>query len=128
MKLKVVDLWIDSSDFCLAEYRPNDQDVFSIWINIRVGSDSCQGTNDYQLLVCTPEWIKKECAFVKSMWGRHLLIVHTYDFDLIKKMISEYVEGCTGETFFEIAEKISRVAAWEYEDYGGLSTRPDQQR
>lgn len=117
MKLKVKDFWIDNADFQLESYQPIDNNFFSIWVNIRVGSDTELGTNDYQVRVCTPDWIKRECESVKAMWGRHILIISTYDLALIKEMISEYVESCTGKSFLEVAEKISRIAAWEYEDY-----------
>ena len=46
-----------------------------------------------------------------------MLVVLEYDLDLIKERIVSYVEGCTGKDFWEIAQKISRIASWEFEDY-----------
>ena len=46
-----------------------------------------------------------------------MLIVSEYDLDVIKAEIDLCVESCTGENWSAIAQKISRFAAWEFEDY-----------
>ncbi|WP_369684067.1 Imm8 family immunity protein [Pseudomonas gingeri] len=51
------------------------------------------------------------------MGGQHMLIVFEYDKDLIVKEISNYVGGCSGKEFWDVAQKLSRIGAWEYEDY-----------
>jgi len=46
-----------------------------------------------------------------------LLIVAEYDFAAIEKEISAHVAACQGDTWIEIAVKLSRTLMWEFEDY-----------
>ncbi|ERM09470.1 hypothetical protein L584_17755 [Pantoea agglomerans Tx10] len=48
---------------------------------------------------------------------RHTLLVRKYDLDEITKTITDYIDQCEGRDWMEIAHKLSRVFAWEYEDY-----------
>jgi len=48
---------------------------------------------------------------------RHTLLVRKYDLDENKKTITDYIEQCEGENWIQVAQKLSRVFAWEYEDY-----------
>ena len=45
------------------------------------------------------------------------LLVRKYDLDEIKNIITDYIDQCEGEDWMAIAQKLSRVFAWEYEDY-----------
>lgn len=47
----------------------------------------------------------------------HTLLVRKYDLDEITKTITDYIDQCEGRDWMEIAHKLSRVFAWEYEDY-----------
>jgi hypothetical protein len=117
MKSLVKGIWIDSSSILLEEYLPENPKCFGLWIELRVGPSDLEGGHDYRILVCTPEWIEKEYSCQKAVWGRHMLIVFNYDLDQIKEKIYNYVTSCTGKDFWEIAIKVSRIAAWEFEDY-----------
>jgi len=48
---------------------------------------------------------------------RHTLLVRKYDLDEITKTITDYIDQCEGSNWMEIAQKLSRVFAWEFEDY-----------
>lgn len=48
-----------------------------------------------------------------------MLIVLCYDRDRIESEIAQYVDGCTGKDFWELAQKVARIGAWEFEDYQG---------
>jgi hypothetical protein len=99
------------------EYCPEEDECFGVWITVHVGPDDEEGSHLYQILVCTPEWIKQKNYPNGTAWGRHMLIVFRYDPDQIRREISRYVEGCTGKNFWEIAQKVARIGAWEFEDY-----------
>ncbi len=100
-------------------YCPEDVECFGLWITVMVGPDSEDGGHLYQVLVCTPDWIKQECLRVGAMWGRHMLIISSYDKNQIRNEIERYVQGCTGKDFWDIAQKVARIGAWEFEDYQG---------
>lgn len=48
---------------------------------------------------------------------RHTLITREYNINEIKKIIENYIAKCDGNTWLEVAEKLSRYFSWEYEDY-----------
>lgn len=45
------------------------------------------------------------------------VLVRKYDLDEITKTITDYIDQCEGDDWMEIAQKLSRVFAWEFEDY-----------
>ncbi|MGE1005651.1 immunity 8 family protein [Ralstonia pseudosolanacearum] len=101
------------------KYRPDDETCFGLWLTVLVGPDDEEGGHLYRILVCTADWIKRECLHSGAVWGRHMLIVLCYDRDRIESEIAQYVDGCTGKDFWELAQKVARIGAWEFEDYQG---------
>lgn len=106
-----------ASHIAFDTYCPEDETCFGLWLTVQVGQDGEAGGHLYQILVCTPDWIKTEYLHSGAVWGRHMLIVPRYDRERIKSEISQYVEGCTGRDFWELAQKVARIGAWEFEDY-----------
>ncbi|MFX9552091.1 Imm8 family immunity protein [Acinetobacter baumannii] len=45
------------------------------------------------------------------------MIVDEYDLSTIEAAIHRYVAACSGEDWSQIAWKLARVFAWEFEDY-----------
>jgi hypothetical protein len=119
MKTIVKGIFLAQSSVLLVNYRPENPECFGLWIDLNIGPDNEEGAHNYQVLVCTPDWLEVTLRYEwgRAHWGRHMLIVLDYDLDLIKERITSYVEGCTGKDFWEMAQKISRIAAWEFEDY-----------
>jgi hypothetical protein len=101
----------------LDKFHPDDPYNFCILVSLSIGPMDKNSSNDFSLTVCTPEWLKGACTSGKYEWGRHMLFVHEYDFPLIKKVITEYIDECEGDDWMVIANRISRIAAWEFEDY-----------
>ncbi|WFN56219.1 Imm8 family immunity protein [Dickeya lacustris] len=60
--------------------------------------------SDYQLLICTPEWLCKHRWLPELM--RHTLLVRKYDMDEIKKTITDYNDQSEGNDWMEISQKI----------------------
>lgn len=48
---------------------------------------------------------------------RHTLLVRKYDLDEITKTITDYIDQGEGNDWMGIAQKLSRLFAWEFEDY-----------
>jgi hypothetical protein len=117
MKAIVKSMWVDSPTINLDNYFPEDPESFGLWIEFRAGPEDSCGADDYRILVCTPDWIKQACRHEKVVSGRHMLIVLEYDIEEIKSAIDRSVEECNGRDFEEMANKIARFAAWEFEDY-----------
>jgi hypothetical protein len=101
----------------LINYWPDDVSNFGTWIRAYIGPQGEAGAEAFDIQVCTADWLKSQCSTQGPLWGRHLLIVDAYDYDVIKASIERYVESCDGDDWASVAGKLSRVGAWEFEDY-----------
>ncbi|BDH46951.1 hypothetical protein TUM12370_29950 [Salmonella enterica subsp. enterica serovar Choleraesuis] len=106
---------ISNDEFKLNEFYPEHESLFSLRLLLRIGTENNPGADNFDLHVCTPEWLCKNQWFPELM--RHTLLVRKYDLDEITKIITDYIEQCEGNNWMEIAQKLSRVFAWEFEDY-----------
>lgn len=105
----------------LKDFRPEASENFGISIRLMIGPEGTDRSESFDILVCTPTWIQDQLHEEGYMWGRHMLIAQEYDYELIKQSISARISSCTGTNWDEIANKIARFAAWEFEDYRLLS-------
>lgn len=119
MKAEIKSLHSLQSEDTLINYWPDDVSSFGTWIRAYIGPQGEAGSEAFDIQVCTPDWLKSQCAAEGPMWGRHMLIVETYDYDAIKGLIERYVESSEGDDWASIAGKLSRIGAWEFEDYRG---------
>lgn len=123
MKAKIKEIYSVELTCSLEEYWPNDMHNFGFTLRLIVGADGVDGGESFDLLVCTPDWIKHQYASEGCVFGRHMLIVFEYELSIILKKIESYIANCVGHDWSEIARKISEVAAWEFDDYQGLYGR-----
>ncbi|WP_084515563.1 immunity 8 family protein [Burkholderia sp. WSM2230] len=99
-------------------YQPTERDNFGTWIRLSIGAVGQPGTDNFELLVCTPQWLSQELKReAGTRWGRHSLIVIDYDLAVITGQLQRMVQQCAGPDWQSIAVKIARFAAWEFEDY-----------
>lgn len=106
---------IVSDEVSMDDYAPEDPACFSLNLRIRIGPDAASGADEFELCVCTPEWLRQ--TVLQPRWGRHLLIIGAYDRLGIERCIHEYVANCEGDAWHEIAGKLARSLSWEFEDY-----------
>ena len=103
------------SDF--KKYLPNDNKNFSLLLEFVVGEKGKEGGDIFTIEVCTPHWILENYKLGDLVFGRGKLIVLDYDEKGIFEAIRNYCNLCNGKTWDEIANKISRIGLWEFEDY-----------
>lgn len=101
----------------LVNYRPDDASNFGTWIRAYVGPQGGRGAETFDIQVCTSDWLKLQCATQGPLWGRHMLIVETYDYNVIKAHIERYITNSEGLDWESVAAKLGRIGAWEFEDY-----------
>lgn len=101
----------------LENYKPADPLNFSTWIRLAIGPENEKGSDFFDLLICTPSWIKAQCDENKSLQRRHMMMVAEYDYLKIKSELIRQIDNCSGENWASIAKKIAKFAAWEFEDY-----------
>lgn len=106
----------------LNEHRPADPENFGLSIRLEVGLVGSDAVDLFDLFVCTPHWIQEQFAQEGSVWGRHILLIPKYDYDLILQAVTGRIDACQGKNWLEVANKLARFAAWEFEDYQQSAT------
>lgn len=105
------------SDINFETYKPEDEICFGFSIEAQIGPEDEEGTDYFQIMVCTPDWIKANYSDWGAVWGRHMLIVFKYDLNEIKSAINRYAESCVADDWETLALKLSNMGYWEFEDY-----------
>lgn len=101
----------------LADFQPEDPDVWGISLQVLVGPENAMGEESFDLTVCTPGWLAKQLGEDEMRWGRHYLLLKNYDWERLEPFLRRQFEGVEGETWLEIAALLGRYGRWEFEDY-----------
>jgi len=117
MKAQLKEMYSLQIPEALKEFLPEASKNFGITIRLMVGVEGVDQSESFDILVCTPTWIQDQLILEKYMWGRHMLIVNEYDYELIFQSLSARISSYSGKDWNEVANKIARIAAWEFEDY-----------
>jgi hypothetical protein len=103
--------------FDLESFYPADYECFGFLLQAMFGTEGDEGEDSFDMIVCTPKWLEQKLAERVIFSGRHHLIVKEYSFITIRSFLEKYARRCSGETWQEVAQKLSRVGRWEFEDY-----------
>jgi hypothetical protein len=106
----------------LKAYTPQEKENFSFLLQLMVGPRGDAGAESFDVVVCTPDWLKQRHGMSDIVIGRHFLIVFQYDYERLFHFLQECCARCTGDTWQEIAENLDRVGRWEFEDYERTSS------
>ena len=108
----------DSSDIeDLLSYQPEDASVFGFSLTFSIGIVGKEGADNFEILVATPEYLRDYYAERTPIFIRHCMIVEDYHFPRILGLMTNYVNSLEEDSWEKLAEKLSRVARWEFEDY-----------
>lgn len=114
MKAEIVS--VDLIDYENWAYWPDDPTNFCVAAEALLRSEGGQGFEIFSFEVCTPRWLV-EHGGQNPRFIRHVVLMTEYDEQLIKNLVRDLVEKTTGDTWSEVAEKLSRYMFWEFEDY-----------
>lgn len=103
----------------LARWVPPDPEVFAVPLILEVGPLGLRGRERFELLVVTPRWLEERHGRAGAVLGRGLLVVFQWRYEKVRAFLARKVEACTGETWPDVARKVSRFAEWEGEGEGG---------
>lgn len=116
--MKPIIVSLDSSDVIdFFDYQPEDPEDFGFPLNLTIGIEGQRGADNFELMVATPKYIQKMYPNQSAILLRHYLIVFHYDFNEILDVINNYVRSIEEDSWDKVAEKIGRIAHWEFEDY-----------
>lgn len=108
---------IHSPDIDLDKYWPIDESNFGFLLELSVGLENSKGADIFQLMVCTPDWLKNRNELSKTTWLRHMLLVSEYDIQKITAEINRQIDAIEADSWTDIAVKLGRFCHWEFEDY-----------
>jgi hypothetical protein len=102
----------------LESYRPERPDEFGFLLEAMAGpDDDDRGEESFDIVVCTPKWLIARYGKKDIIVARHHIIVFEYNYVNLRGFIEQYCDACQGSTWGEVAEKLSRLGHWEFEDY-----------
>jgi immunity protein 8 of polymorphic toxin system len=101
-------------------YLPGEDDNFGFVLRAMVGPLDGEGEESFDIVVCTPKWLAEKYGPSEVLLGLHKLIVFKYDYRRLRGFIEKYLMRCTGDTWEEVAHKVSLLGQWEFE-----GSRPD---
>jgi len=84
------------------------------------GPQSGPGEESFDVVVCTPEWLKVVTTDRGPRLGRHMLVVAHWDYQLIRDYLFAAVEAEEAPTWPLLVERLGRIGLWEFEDYREL--------
>jgi len=105
------------SDIDPESFWPEEEDNFGFYLQAIIGPDNEEGGDTFGFQICSPKWLMEEYKKSDLIFGRHIIIALQYDFLAIEKKISDLCQKSTGDSWPEIAKKLSRFGYWEFEDY-----------
>ena len=106
---------IEVEEFDRPDFWPNEKDFFSVSLVLSIGPEEELGSDYYRLEVQSHSFLEKFYSIPTML--THVMIAEHYDFDKIKEKIISLISECEGENYTECAMKLSKIFAWEFEDY-----------
>lgn len=101
----------------LVNYSPKDKQNFSFLLELMLGKVDEKGEESFDMIVCTPDWLKEHHNKNDILFGRHYLIVFEYNYQAIFDKLNQYVNSIEAKNWDEIGLKAGRIGHWEFEDY-----------
>jgi hypothetical protein len=98
-------------------YQPEREDHFGFVLRAVVGPMAQPGEESFDITVCTPKWLTEQYGTSEIVLGLHKIIVFRYDYSALRRFIEKYLTRCSGNTWAEIAPKVSLLGQWEFENY-----------
>src|SRR5215475_13595685 len=95
---------------------------FGIPVQAIIGPANGPGEESFDFMLCTPEWFGTNMQD-DIMIGRHYLFVKEFSYWRLEKFVRDYCTRCDGNSWQEVAEKLSRLGHWEFDGYSPPTSR-----
>ncbi|MFC5701471.1 Imm8 family immunity protein [Cohnella faecalis] len=81
-----------------------------------IGTKESSACDNFDFTVISPKALDRKLNTTNLINGRACFIVKDFDIKLLKERIDDIISNCLGETWEEIAQKLSPYFYWEYEN------------
>lgn len=85
---------------------------FGFWVNASIGSEETEGSDDFEVFVCNREWQEDESRPTWQLAEKFLLVDGGCDSAKVMDSLNAYLAECSGGSWTEVVEKISRIGTW----------------
>lgn len=106
-----------SADVDVDAYVPEDPENDGVWIRLVLRPADGLGEESFDVLVCTPLWLRGVVAKEGPQVGRHHLIVDPFDLGEARAFLRRQIESIEAADWPTLAGKLARLGFWEFEDY-----------
>ena len=117
MNAELRKLWSLEREDDFSNFSPEDPKNFGTWVRMLIGPRGEAGAESFDIFVCTPSWLASELHKQNAIFPRNHLVIQSFDHTLIASHLSRAVSMCSGRDWLEVAVLLSRLGAWEFEDY-----------
>jgi GNAT superfamily N-acetyltransferase len=90
---------------------------FGILVQMFAGPYGGAGEESFDFILCTPGWLLKEVQKKRIVVGYLHVIVDRYDYQELSRFLEKKCLTFEGDTWKEVATKLSVIGAWEFDDY-----------
>lgn len=101
----------------IANYASSDPSDDGIWLRLIIGPAGGPGEESFDVLVCTPHWLSRKVHADGPQLGRDHVVVESLDVGVVIEFLRHTVESVEGENWAKVADKLSRLGRWEFENY-----------
>lgn len=108
---------IYSADVDIETYVPDDPENDGVWIRLILGPADGPGEESFDVLVCTPMWLRHVVAREGPQIGRHHLIVDPFDLAEAQDFLRRQVESVEADDWPTLGGILARIGYWEFEEY-----------
>ncbi|MCE4026913.1 immunity 8 family protein [Microbacterium sp. Au-Mic1] len=108
---------IGSADVDVASYVSQNPECDGIWLRLVVGPEGGSGEESFDVLVCTPLWLRRVVEKEGPQVGRHRLIVDPLDLAVASQFLKSHFEAIEDDDWSALCERFGRIGYWEFEDY-----------
>ena len=79
-----------------------------------VGPDHGPGEESFDFCVVTPTHLGEQHG---PQWGRGLLIVESFDWSVVRRMLEERLSSVVGATWQDVGLELNKELRWEFDNY-----------
>jgi Immunity protein 8 len=104
---------LDSPDL-RSDALPLDPENCSVLLNASIGPKGSPGAENFAFTVVTPRYLAEHSD---AQWGRGLLVVDSFSWPGVTRMVEKLLAHASGSTWSEVAAKLNRELLWEFDNY-----------
>jgi hypothetical protein len=93
------------------------EEPFGIFIQAMIGPSDSPGEESFGLTVCTPDWFAANKMGDGVTSADRTLFVKRYDYRVLLTYLERAAQRTEGKNWTEIAESLSWLGEWEFENY-----------